>query len=177
MAAIDQNDFQRGDDFISFGASPPPAGGPSEAGPSRSALSSADQDIFDTRNGQSRQDAPAAQGKKKDKSKKGKGKEKATESHGDVSGKKRPRGGDDPFGPRNLKEERRAAERHAPWTDLVDWDACQDPAEMYAFEPLSLSSRRSLGAGTLIYEGSMLRSMRSIGMSRRRNRSTRSGCS
>lgn len=142
MAAIDQNDFQRGDDFISFGASPPPAGGPSEAGPSRSARSSADQDILDSRNGRSRQDAPAAQVKKKDKSKKGKGKEKASEPNGDVAGKKRQRGGDDPVGPRNLKEERRAAERHAPWADLVDWDACQDPAEMYAFEPFSLSSRR-----------------------------------
>ncbi|KAK4685567.1 non-canonical poly(A) RNA polymerase PAPD5/7, partial [Tremellales sp. Uapishka_1] len=31
---------------------------------------------------------------------------------------------------RNLKEERKASERKAPWADKVHWDRCRDPAEM-----------------------------------------------
>ncbi|WVO14869.1 hypothetical protein L204_102508 [Cryptococcus depauperatus] len=37
-------------------------------------------------------------------------------------------------GPRNRKEEKRAAERHAPWTELVDFDRCRDPADLLTEE-------------------------------------------
>lgn len=33
-------------------------------------------------------------------------------------------------GPRNKKEEEKAAERHAPWTELVDVDLCRDPVDL-----------------------------------------------
>lgn len=33
-------------------------------------------------------------------------------------------------GPRNKKEEQKAAERHAPWTELVDVDLCRDPVDL-----------------------------------------------
>jgi len=36
----------------------------------------------------------------------------------------------DGVGPKNLKEQRKAAERQAPWASLVEWDRCRDPAEM-----------------------------------------------
>ena len=46
-------------------------------------------------------------------------------------GKKRPRSKDDEGpGPRNLKEEKKARDRSAPWCELVDWSGCRDPAEM-----------------------------------------------
>ncbi|ODN75926.1 hypothetical protein L202_05911 [Cryptococcus amylolentus CBS 6039] len=37
-------------------------------------------------------------------------------------------------GPRNKKEEQKAAERHAPWTELVDVDRCQDPTDLLTEE-------------------------------------------
>jgi hypothetical protein len=67
------------------------------------------------------------------KGKKGKGKEKEKEKDrgpGTRPGKRGRDGDDEETGPRNLKEERRAAERGAPWVGLVDWGACRDPADM-----------------------------------------------
>jgi non-canonical poly(A) RNA polymerase PAPD5/7 len=141
MAVADQTDFQRGEDFISFGgASPPPAyspsstNGPAQAGPSRLPLGSTDTTLLNAKNRRTDQGAePAASlsgAEKKEKKRKAKGKGKETEGTPPVAGKKRARGPNDPVGPKNLKEERRAAERLAPWTDLVDWDSCHDPAEM-----------------------------------------------
>lgn len=40
------------------------------------------------------------------------------------------RDGREDTGPRNLKEERRANERGAPWVYDVNWESCRDPAEM-----------------------------------------------
>ncbi|OWZ79230.1 DNA polymerase sigma subunit [Cryptococcus neoformans Bt85] len=37
-------------------------------------------------------------------------------------------------GPRNKKEEEKAAERHAPWTELVDVDLCRDPVDLLTEE-------------------------------------------
>lgn len=36
----------------------------------------------------------------------------------------------DRTGPRNLKDERTAAERDCPWAQNVPWDDCQDAARM-----------------------------------------------
>jgi hypothetical protein len=54
-------------------------------------------------------------------------------------GKKRARGKeDDGPGPRNLKEEKKARDRSAPWCDQVDWSSCRDPAEMYVCRPTEM---------------------------------------
>lgn len=140
------NDFQRGDDFISFGGTSPTQTSSNvqpEAGPSRLPLSTTDQAILAIKNGRPEKEGdalkPTAQAKRKErKRKKAQEKEKDNPASAAVgNGKKRGRGSDDPVGPKNLKEERRAAERLAPWTDLVDWESCHDPAEMYvlAFLP------------------------------------------
>jgi non-canonical poly(A) RNA polymerase PAPD5/7 len=150
------NAFQAGHDYISFDAPSPPAN-TAAAGPSRlqdatalsangsvkgkerarEGLNAEDDRLLAAKNG--RRDAGASsqgngdvrgkgQGKGKGKGKgkdKGKGKESATRGQ---AGSKRSM--EEDTGPRNLKEERKAAERHAPWADLVDWEGCHDPAEM-----------------------------------------------
>ena len=128
--------FQDGADFISFDASPlpsPHANGNAEAGPSRSApkgttgqkrkdrleddLDSSDERLSETKNGRRDGNGHGVE--------KANGKKKGKKAKGDTNGD---------TGPNNLKEERKAAERHAPWADLVDWERCQDPAEMFAFQ-------------------------------------------
>ncbi|OCF40096.1 hypothetical protein I317_06109 [Kwoniella heveanensis CBS 569] len=136
-----QTDFSTGADFISFGISPsPPPESKSQAGPSRTPIHPslpAKPTSSENRKGKRKaSDADAApeadraesstadKGKKSKKQKKGKrDREKDKEKSNAVNG-------DSETGPRNLKEERKAAERHAPWADLVDWARCRDPAEM-----------------------------------------------
>lgn len=91
-------------DFVSFGRSPSPA-------PSNStALSAATS-----------QNAKAGPSRSKPEN----GTPKGPKS------KKRPRSKDDEGpGPRNLKEEKKARDRSAPWCQSVDWSDCRDPAEM-----------------------------------------------
>lgn len=131
---VDLNDFQTGTEFIAFGSSPPPTTN-AQAGPSRPTnsdskgigkrsndLDSDDERILATRNGRRETNG---------RDKKGKGKETSKEKEKE-KGKKRARVADDnDTGPRNLKEERRAAERNVPWADMVGWEECRDPAEMY----------------------------------------------
>ena len=135
------NAFSGGADFIFFG---PPS--PSQAGPSRSRSHSRSSsavpkgkkrkaaDAVDAADGGGKKkgkenkkegkhvDAQGGQKKKKDK---GKGKARSNDANGIQSLSE-----DGATGPRNLKEERRAAERGCPWVDMVDWERCGDPAEM-----------------------------------------------
>lgn len=74
----------------------------------------------------------------------------------------------DRVGPRNLKEERRAAERAAPWADDVDWDQCTNPAEMCVEAEANTHTRVEL----TIRPGSTKRSTRSTGSCRPRVLST-----
>lgn len=132
------NAFQAGADFISFDASPPSPphlNGHSNAtaGPSRisqNGISNPKRKYKpdDSRDEEEVNEVLRSAGKQVngngDRKGKGKGKGK---------GKKQSRRDEDcDTGPRNLKEERKAAERHVPWADMVQWDRCQDPAEMYA---------------------------------------------
>lgn len=55
---------------------------------------------------------------------------KKRKSDGGVPESKRQKGEDGAPGPRNLKEERRAAERAAPWAEDVDWQHLDDPAAL-----------------------------------------------
>lgn len=55
---------------------------------------------------------------------------KKRKSEGGVPDGKRQKGEDGAPGPRNLKEERKAAERAAPWADDVDWEHYHDPAAL-----------------------------------------------
>lgn len=55
---------------------------------------------------------------------------KKRKSEGGQPESKRQKGEDGAPGPRNLKEERRAAERAAPWADDVDWQHHDDPAAL-----------------------------------------------
>jgi hypothetical protein len=93
-------------DFVSFGRSPSPA-------PSTSTIPS-------TTTSQNAKAGPS--------------RSKPLENGGTPKGpkgKKRPRSKDDEGpGPRNLKEEKKARDRSAPWCELVDWSGCRDPAEM-----------------------------------------------
>lgn len=112
--ADDTSGFITGDDFIGFDLP--------DAGPSRSPTpeSESSGNVLDGL----RSPSP-------------KGKEKANEV---TKGKKRKSNGMEPetkrtkgvdtTGPRNLKEERRAAERGAPWAEGVKWEKCHDAAEM-----------------------------------------------
>jgi hypothetical protein len=93
-------------DFVSFGRSPSPA-------PSTSTIPS-------TTTSQNAKAGPS--------------RSKPQENGGTPKGpkgKKRSRSKDDEGpGPRNLKEEKKARDRSAPWCELVDWSGCRDPAEM-----------------------------------------------
>lgn len=146
------NAFEGGADFISFDASPPSSlyinsnvNGHVEAGPSRTKLTRNGTTIGAKRKVQADDDdendseeevgelLPLGKERKPlngHGSKKAKGKEKKLRGGG-VNGD---------TGPKNLKEERRAAERHAPWADMVQWDRWQDPAEMFVQSPISLIS-------------------------------------
>lgn len=55
---------------------------------------------------------------------------KKRKSEGGQPEGKRQKGEDGAPGPRNLKEERRAAERAAPWAEDVDWLHYDDPAAL-----------------------------------------------
>jgi len=93
-------------DFVSFGRSPSPA-------PSTST-------ILSTTTSQNAKAGPS----------RSKPQENGATPKG-PKGKKRPRSKDDEGpGPRNLKEEKKARDRSAPWCELVDWSGCRDPAEM-----------------------------------------------
>jgi non-canonical poly(A) RNA polymerase PAPD5/7 len=144
----DTSAFATGDDFISFdfGAPPSPGAGPSRsASPASSAIG--DGDILDglTRSpprgwkGKARADdgngdaSPVADSRASpahDSRPSSPRLGKKRKSNGVEPDTKRPKA--DPYGtgPRNLKEERRAAERAAPWADDVRWDRCVDSAEM-----------------------------------------------
>lgn len=151
--------FQTGDDFISFDRSPSPptptrsngVNTPSVAGPSTSRNRSNDtlqngkgkyrdpsvdddsraarpiptgpkiqKNIIDDTASSGRNGNGNGKGKSKDENRKGKSKRSRDDD--DL---------DDGIEYRNLKEERMARERQAPWADLVDWKRCRDPAEMY----------------------------------------------
>lgn len=128
------NAFQAGADFISFNTSPPPpqTNGNAQAGPSRHS----DQEHTNgkrkirPRDGQDSEDERLVEAGTGLKEMNADGKKRGwRKDH-----RKHPRPNEkviDSIGPRNLKEERIAAERHAPWADLVDWKRCHDPAEMH----------------------------------------------
>ena len=156
-----QTAFQTGDDFISFDLSPPPssAAGPSSprkqsSNPKSKTQSKAangpkgkgrdeniDSDLLDIKNGKNRNDDSVLPKGKRDRTinnnrngskgdaqadRKGKGKVKRSREDEDA----------DEGGYRNLKEERMAKERQAPWADRVDWGRCRDAAEMLVSFPL-----------------------------------------
>nr|XP_031863646.1 uncharacterized protein CI109_000898 [Kwoniella shandongensis]KAA5530718.1 hypothetical protein CI109_000898 [Kwoniella shandongensis] len=131
--ASSQAEFQDGGaDFISFNFSPSPPPATAEAGPSKLPLlppppasSAPNLPPKPTTSNNAKRKADAvgnststSKKSKTDKKQKGKQQQQQQQQNGDAGG----------F--RNLKEERRAAERHAPWSDLVDWERCRDPAEM-----------------------------------------------
>ncbi|KAK8845409.1 hypothetical protein IAR55_006122 [Kwoniella newhampshirensis] len=148
-----QAEFQDGGaDFISFNFSPSPppptttsseqpppssaGAGPSKLPPPPSTLppkpgAASSRDIATAYNGKRKAEVSEAMlhnlVNKKSKTEQ----EKKDRQKGKGKGRQNGRNDDDgDTGPKNLKEERRAAERHAPWSDLVDWDRCRDPAEM-----------------------------------------------
>ncbi|WWC97155.1 hypothetical protein V866_004034 [Kwoniella sp. B9012] len=139
MAQPPPTDFSQGADFISFGLSPPPEAGPST---SKTGLASLHpKPVTNTENSTSSSsrkgkrkvsDAGSAitqqpdTGKDKDKKSTKKQKKGKRDREKDKQKEKEK----DETGPRNLKEERKANERHAPWCDLVDWKKCRDPSEM-----------------------------------------------
>ncbi|WVF66435.1 hypothetical protein IAT40_001175 [Kwoniella sp. CBS 6097] len=136
-----QTDFSEGADFISFGFSPsPPPESKSQAGPSRTpihpSLPTKPPTSSESRKGKRKASDAApepdkAEGSSADKnSKKNKKQKKGKRDREKDKDKANALNGDPETGPRNLKEERKAAERHAPWADLVDWARCRDPAEM-----------------------------------------------
>ncbi|WWC58025.1 uncharacterized protein I303_100560 [Kwoniella dejecticola CBS 10117] len=137
-------DFSEGADFISFGLSPPPEAGPSRTPASTSTstiatgfaslppkpvggetsprkgkrkISDAASTITQKDSGDAGKDKKSTKKQKKGKRDREKEKEKKKDGGGET-------------GPKNLKEERKANERHAPWCDLVNWERCKDPAEM-----------------------------------------------
>ena len=157
MATGERNDFQSGLDFISFDQSPlPTRAGSSRNSPhhltgtgangvnglnglnntqkisSRKgkervdpSFDSADEQLLAAKNGRRDPYANGGSGhgiKGQDSSQKGKGNEKKGKRGRDEM--------DGDTGPSNLKQERKAAERGAPWVDMVDWANCRDPAEM-----------------------------------------------
>ncbi|WRT63623.1 uncharacterized protein IL334_000546 [Kwoniella shivajii] len=147
-------DFSEGADFISFGFSPPlPENQAAEAGPSRihpslpskpstSTTSDTNTNTDSNRKGKRKAsdaepstsvNSESSKEKKSKKQKKGKRdreKEKDKEKEKEKEKEKKKANGVNDTGPKNLKEERQAAERHAPWADLVNWEECKDPAEM-----------------------------------------------
>ncbi|WVR03351.1 hypothetical protein IAU60_000342 [Kwoniella sp. DSM 27419] len=139
-------DFSEGADFISFGFSPSP---PPEAGPSRiahpslpdkpdSAVKNDEVDRKGKRKASEAETVEAVNGaegkdaktKKQKKGKRDRERDKEEKSREKDKTRSKSNGEEPDTGPKNLKEERRAAERHAPWAELVEWEKCRDPAEM-----------------------------------------------
>ncbi|WVQ94050.1 hypothetical protein IAU59_001128 [Kwoniella sp. CBS 9459] len=137
-----QTDFSAGADFISFGFSPsPPPESRSQAGPSRTPIHPslpAKPTSSETRKGKRKASDAGPESERaetstttnNDKNKKNKKQKKGKRDREKEKGNASAANEDSETGPRNLKEERKAAERHAPWADLVDWSRCRDPAEM-----------------------------------------------
>ena len=149
MSGAETRGFQDGTEFIGFTASPPPEDRSAEAGPSRNHSSKQSTNPNDA----SRQGSAAGSNNTGGPSKgKGKGKQSQlsaqdkailaaksgqrqlvdsgpTKKDGKGKGKKTD-SAEESTGPSNLKEERRAAERGAPWTMDVDWERTRDPSEM-----------------------------------------------
>lgn len=129
MPETPQSGFHPTEEFISFAfsPSPPPDNGPPTAGPSRLANGAPNGlHIGESGNNSvtpSRANSVASGTSKKDR------KKQKQNGQSEKKGKKRARE-EEETGPRNLKEERRAAERGCPWVHRVDWDSCRDPAEM-----------------------------------------------
>lgn len=137
LSMADTSEFVTGDDFISFDFGDP-ANSP---GPSRSSSASPGPlDIDSLRpnpkgkerahvDGDGSSESGAASSTLNKKKRKG---EPAGSAEKRVKTKKspQPRPADEQTGPRNLKEERRARERGAPWAHDVNWRRCHDPAEM-----------------------------------------------
>lgn len=113
------------------------------SGARSSNLSRSDERLLSAKNGRRTESAEELAGTAKGKGKgkaKGKGKlngagPSSSQGTPNVNGSgskgnlgKRPR--EDETGPRNRKEEKKAAERAAPWADAVDWRSCRDAAEM-----------------------------------------------
>ena len=100
--------FATGDDFISF-----------ELGPGETIdLESSPPPVLDVESPLPSAGEDGTQQRKKRK------------SEGGQPEGKRQKGEDGAPGPRNLKEERRAAERAAPWAEDVDWLRFDDPATL-----------------------------------------------
>lgn len=130
----DTSGFVTGDDFISFDV---PSAGPSRSGtpPSPAGSDVSSGNVLD---GLTRSPPPGWKGKGNARGRdddegpgadpKGKGKKR--KSNGMEPETKRPRNDIVATGPRNLKEERKAAERAAPWADDVRWESCVDSSEM-----------------------------------------------
>ena len=95
-------------DFVSFGRSPSPAApAVSSPRPQSNAEAGPSKQKKAGQGDRSRGNSPAPKGKKRGRAK-----------------------DDEGPGPKNLKEERKAKERSAPWCYDVDWTSCRDPAEM-----------------------------------------------
>jgi len=144
VTMADTSGFVTGDDFIGFDFNSPSAG-PSRSGTPASPASS----VVSTGNvlgGLTRSPPPGWKGKGKAPAQGGSGRDESDgpsdfSSSGKAKGKKRKSSGLEPetkrskndpqaTGPRNLKEERKAAERAAPWADDVRWERCIDSSEM-----------------------------------------------
>ncbi|WWC85720.1 uncharacterized protein L201_000586 [Kwoniella dendrophila CBS 6074] len=151
--AQQSTDFSEGADFISFGFSPPPPPPPpetsipltneNEAGPSRrntlhSSLPSKPklETESSTRKGKRKASdvesvTSKQESKDRDKDKKESKKQKKGKRDRDRDKEKeKEKDKENSTGPKNLKEERKANERHAPWSELVNWEKCKDPSEM-----------------------------------------------
>jgi hypothetical protein len=149
-------------DFVAFGRSPsPPATTSNSPAPSSTAGSSkqAQNQVQNAKAGPSRSKSSGAG--------------LPVDTPKGPKGKKRPRGREDEGpGPRNLKEEKKARDRSAPWCEYVEWSDCRDPAEMYvSWSPFNLDID--------LYSslGSIKRSRHSIDICHRPRRSLKSDSS
>jgi non-canonical poly(A) RNA polymerase PAPD5/7 len=142
----DTSGFVTGDDFIGFDI---PSAGPSRAGtqsltgsPATSLLSLDDDNNNNLLDALTRSPPRGWKGKGRDDSdlntppvstppsEPAPPKGMKRKSNGLEPENKRPKNDPHSTGPRNLKEERKAAERAAPWADDVEWDRCVDSSEM-----------------------------------------------
>ena len=126
--AAELDAFQTGAEFISFDA--PPSTSASAAGPSRLPSPSTGQVKTNGKGKGRARDDLDSEDERLLAARNGRGKVNGVKNGKTKHAEKRARTDGEDTGPKNLKEERRAAERHAPWADAVDWERCRDPAEM-----------------------------------------------
>ncbi|WVW81695.1 hypothetical protein I302_103690 [Kwoniella bestiolae CBS 10118] len=141
MAQPPPTDFSEGADFISFGLTPPPEAGPSSSSskhtlpPKPAALPPKPVENGNNSNSSRKgkrkvSDAGSTITQQTDATGKDKDKKSSKKQKKGKRDRDREKDKENETGPKNLKEERKANERHAPWGDLVDWEKCRDPSEM-----------------------------------------------